>query len=66
MREIYSERLDGIGSEKRNTLTMTRRLLEKDPDLSWSLELDGLERAIERYDVRRLSARYWTISGLSR
>ena len=43
-----------MSSEKRNNLTVTRRLSDRDLDPSWSLELDGLEKAVERYGVRRV------------
>jgi len=53
---LYPERLSGISSEKRNNLTMTRRLSDRDLDPSWSLELGELEKTIERYGVRRVIA----------
>lgn len=37
------------------------RLPERDLDPSGSLELDELKKVVERYGVRGLSARYWTI-----
>jgi len=55
-RRIYPERLSGISSEKRNNLTMTRRLSDRDLDPSWSLELGELEKTIKRYGVRRAIA----------